>query len=66
MRSREDRQRIADPCTIVHAHEHKSMRACTEAYYGGQCPYSYKLLLNAAFNTHLYITCRVDTSVLFF
>ena len=34
MRSREDRRRIADLCTIVHAHAHKSMRACTKAYYG--------------------------------
>ena len=25
MRSREDRRGIANPCTIVHAHEHKSM-----------------------------------------
>ena len=23
MHSREDRRRIADPCTIIHAHEHK-------------------------------------------
>ena len=41
MGSREDRRRIADPYTIVHAIEHKSIRACTEAYNGGQCAYSY-------------------------
>ena len=61
MRSREDWRRIVDPCTIVHAHEHKSMCACTEAYYGGQCAYSYYLLLNASFNTHYSYSHSIDT-----
>ena len=54
MHSREDRRRIADPCTIVQAHEQVCVHA-QDHNYSGQCAYSFQLLLNAAFNPHFQV-----------